>query len=952
MPGGDGWLKKFSSFVVREENDGEWRMYCPLHEDPLTSKSASGSMNPAKGVFHCFGRCGGYKLSDVYKMWQEGVEPEAELPRNVISMDKAPSRRSSAGTTPLPTEAKIEEWRERLAAKKTLVQEIEERRGLTAQTLRRFKLGWDGERITIPVRDAEGKLLNVRRYKMNAGRANNKMINWAGHGDAVLFLPDSLTKAKRQIILCEGEMDALLLRQYGFPVVTGTAGAGTWLSEWTSAFVGRSVYIVFDVDDTGEKGARKVSAALKGVAESVRIVRLPLQQKGADVTDYFVSQGYSKADFVSLLKQTPKVRDARVSRQRDQHEPVSVRMAESFNPEYVDRPVTMVATISGRSAAPSALAQAVELNCPMDWQKPKCGRCPMELLYGGHHSHKIPADAHVLLKMMDTPEEKRREVLLADLEIPHTCPRVQVDTLKHWRVDELAVVPNVDDPDDHDTEQVLRRVFNVTESEALTPVNTTARLTGVSTPDPKTGKVVFQSWDVAETKTSLEAFTMTPELMAELSHFQPNEEQSPMDKLNEIAHDMAANVTKIYGRPELHIAYDLVWHSALSFDFRGKREVKGWLEMLVMGDTRTGKSEAAEHLRQHYRAGILKSCEGATLAGLVGGAQQIGNSWVITWGTIPLQDRRLVILDEASGLADKGILEQMSAVRSSGRAQVSKIVSQETFARTRAIWISNPPDGRRINETNNGAIDAIGKLIPNPEDIARFDFAMVASGEDVESSLINSAEPPTAPHRHTSARSAALVTWAWSRRPEDIVWAEGVEDFVLRKAGELGARYIADPPLVQPENVRIKLARLAVAVAARLFHHDGTGQRILVEKEHVHTAVQFLDLIYGKRWFGYSDHSRKEIEAKQRATANRSACYDWLREHDRVLTTLISVINDTQFRGRDLEDFGGVDKESAAAYIGQLLRMGMIRRRSRGYINMTPDLIGVVRELQDKGFGQ
>src|SRR5690349_14284970 len=104
---------------------------------------------------------------------------------------------------------------------------------------------------------------------------------------------------------------------------------------------------------------------------------------------------------------------------------------------------------------------------------------------------------------------------------------------------------------------------------------------------------------------------------------------------------------------------------------------------------------------------------------------------MVTWGTIPLNDRRLVILDEFSGISEKNVIEQMSAVRSSGRAQITKVVSQETSARTRLVWISNPVDGRAMDEHGTGAIEAIKALVKNPEDIARFDIAISAARADV-----------------------------------------------------------------------------------------------------------------------------------------------------------------------------------------------------------------------------
>jgi len=951
MARGTGWRDKLAPWLTGQEDEqGETRGFCPLHENPETSRTPSASFNFDMGKFYCFSRCGGYSIQGVVRMVAEGEtpEPKVSVPRDELAARRKARNRKKAEAAseavPLPAESTLDKWRDSLQGNQVMLRQLLTERGLRKSTLAKYKIGYDGERLMIPVRDPLGQLVNVRRYK--PGAKVNKMLNWPGYGDAYLWGMDAL-KMKR-VFLQEGEMDALLQRQHGFPSLSATAGAGTWLPEWNVHFAGKLVYITYDVDKQGEAGARKVANHLRNVAEQVYVVKLPLTVAGSDQTDYLVHQGYGKQSFIDLCKATPPFRERRVSKGRAVAELPEVRMRDSFDPSLVDQPISMVATISGRSATPTALPRSFQLNCGQDWQKTKCNVCPMNDRWGGEHKGEIPADDRVLLQMMDLPDDKRRAELLRGLEVPGTCPRVEMHLESQWRVDELAVVPNIDDPEDGEGDQVLRRVFNVTEAGKLTPVNTTARLLGVSTPNPKSGQVVFQAWGFEETKTSLDRFEMTEELRGALeSVFQPGPAQSPMDKLQELARDLAANVTHIYGRPELHIAYDLVWHSVLDYSFRGNRLGKGWLELLVMGDTRTGKSEAAERLRHHYQCGVLKSCEGATLAGLVGGAQQIGNSWVITWGTIPLQDRRLVILDEVSGMKDRNIIEQMSAVRSSGRAQVSKIVSQETFARTRTIWISNPVDGRPIQATNNGAIDAIQLLITNPEDIARFDFAMVAAQEDVESAIINSAAPPRAPHRATRDLASALVTWAWSRRPDQVHWGKGVERHVLACAEELGGRYIADPPLIQPENVRVKLARLSVAVAARLFSHDGTGGAVLVQKEHVQAAVELLDMLYGKRWFGYADHSKKEIRARENARAFDEQCRKLLVSNEGILDTLKTTINDTQFRARDFTEFGGMDPDMSTQAVASLLRMGMVRRRSKGYISMTPELIRIVRDLEE-----
>jgi hypothetical protein len=928
------WERRLDKWLVRQEGD-EWRGFCPLHETPGVSKTPSASFNfrEDKKVWICHG-CG--ESGSLWELWQRMQAMRGA--GNVRSLDEARERKrggTAAKVSSLPSDERIDSWTARLLGNERALLRLKEVRGLSEATIQAYELGWDGERYTIPVRDAEGNLLNVRKYKLGARSA--KMVNIDGHGGATLYGVDALEHD--EVLLTEGEMDKLIAREQGFNSLTTTAGAGTWQAEWSPLFAGKRVYIVYDCDDQGVAGARRVASRITKAGAEAHIVLLPLSTRGADLTNYFVDQGYTAKHLRKLMAETPVFQGVPSRTSGRLAEPVEVELAESFSSEYTDRPIEVVATVVGKSTPPYALAEKVALTCDQDWNG-QCGKCPMSVLHNGSHEMQVPQHSDLLLKMANKPEDQRMQVLLKDVGVPTTCKKVEVTPLRKWTVEKLFVVPSIDHVNG---ERVERVVYNVGKHN--TPVNSTMRMVGVSTDDPNNAEMVMQTWECEPTQTSLDRFAMTPELAEELAVFQPAEGQRPIEKLVGVADDLAANVTRIYGRRELHIAYDLVWHSLLGFKFRGVDVSRGWLELLVMGDTRTGKSEAAERLRQHYGAGVLTSCEGATLAGLVGGAQQINNRWVVTWGTIPLQDRRLVVLDEASGLQGKNILENMSEIRSSGTAKVTKVVSQETRARTRLIWISNPPDGRRIDEMPRGAIDAVEDLIRNPEDIARFDLAMAAASADVESSVINAARPPRVPHVYTSELCQQLVLWAWSRTPADVVWERGAARLCLVLAEKMGHVYVPDPPLVQAENARMKLARLAVAVAARLFSHDGTGQKVYVTKEHVRTARTFLARLYRQPSFGYAQHSAKEIHARQVAERGREWARVWLRENSDARGALLAVVNDREFRVRDLEEFGGLSRDMAQIAIAELLKHRMIRRHTKGYIRMEPELVTLLRRL-------
>jgi predicted HAD superfamily Cof-like phosphohydrolase len=122
----------------------------------------------------------------------------------------------------------------------------------------------------------------------------------------------------------------------------------------------------------------------------------------------------------------------------------------------------------------------------------------------------------------------------------------------------------------------------------------------------------------------------------------------------------------------------------------------------------------------------------------------------------------------------------------------------------------------------------------------------------------------------------------------------------------MGSRYVEDPPLVQVANVRIKVARLAVALAARLFSTDSRRTSASLSSAATFIdAVAFLDLIYGMQGFGYAELSNELIKDRQEAKAKRDEIRRWL--HGRVSLSKFLRSNST-FRRQDLEEIMNVSR--------------------------------------------
>jgi MCM P-loop domain/Toprim-like len=951
---GAGWEQRFARWLAATQPDasGEWRAYCPLHEDPGTSNSESASLNFGKGVWHCKSCGEGGSLENLAKR----IEADDFNPGNSKSSTSffnenekwnededetaagEPPLGSYSAHTELPSEADIKLWNKRLLGLPKLLQFLMAERGLEKSTIEEFMLGYDGHRYTIPIYDSAGTLVNVRRYDPNAKRAGNKMISITGHGQARLFMPWALAEMQ-SVILCEGEMDCIIARQHGLPALTHTAGSQTWDQAWSPLFRDKHVAIVYDNDNAGLKGAKKVANSLLPHAKSVRVVQLKMLDPGGDITDWFVKGGYTATGLRELINGTePYVIRKEKAAAPTSGTPVSIEESMAANHSG---PLELTVMVAGKQAPPYVVPRKVRYTCTQD-KGDVCTICPMSA-WGGEREEELPAHDPILLEFLDE-KKKARSTVLKDFIGAKCLDRLNTETLEAWTVEDLVVTNSLEYRDDAPEQPASRRLHNV--GTHRTPVNTTVRVLGAQYPDPRTQRGVFLGWSLEQTRTDLDTFVLTPDMADALRVFQPGAGQSPLQRMGDIARDLSANVTHIYGRPELHIAYDLVWHSAIDFQFQGARVVRGWLEALVIGDTRTGKSEAAQRMAQHYRAGVVKSCEGATYAGLVGGVQQMAQRWMVTWGAIPLNDRRLVVLDEMSGLRDRDVLENMSAIRSSGRAQLTKISQEETSARTRLVWISNPVDGKRLAEISGGAMDGIRGLVKNPEDVARFDFALAASGGDVDTALINSTSHEQVPHVFTSDLCASLVLWVWSRTPDQVSIHVSVQNYLVAEAEKLGRRYVPDPPLIQAENVRVKMARLAVAIAARTFSTNEDCTRIVVRREHVDSAVAYLDYIYGRGSFGYKRHSTRTLRVQDLARQNKEECRRWLlvRRED-ILRALLMA--DTEFKTRDFRDFVGMLEPDAQAATAQLLRWNMVRSGRRGFVRMQPALIELLGELED-----
>jgi len=162
-------------------------------------------------------------------------------------------------------------------------------------------IGWNGWRITIPIFNRDGELAFFKQARDPKDKIDSpKMIAWP-KGHLELYGWENLASDPSQIIICEGEFDRLVLEANGFRAATSTGGARAFRKEWAEEFESiPEVYICFDNDEAGRKGALRVAWLIP----HAKLVELPEEVgEGGDVTDFFVRLGRSREDFLKLLQE-------------------------------------------------------------------------------------------------------------------------------------------------------------------------------------------------------------------------------------------------------------------------------------------------------------------------------------------------------------------------------------------------------------------------------------------------------------------------------------------------------------------------------------------------------------------------------------------------------------------------------------------------------------------------
>ncbi len=123
----------------KPNSDDEFRLLCPFHFD----SRPSANINFDKGVWYCHPCDIGGTVNELVKKIEAGdAVHDGTNDKKLVDINKARRKRGSIAIEPISLGA-VEGWHAALESDPNHLNEIRETRGLTIETLNRFRIGYD-----------------------------------------------------------------------------------------------------------------------------------------------------------------------------------------------------------------------------------------------------------------------------------------------------------------------------------------------------------------------------------------------------------------------------------------------------------------------------------------------------------------------------------------------------------------------------------------------------------------------------------------------------------------------------------------------------------------------------------------------------------------------------------------------------------------------------------------
>jgi 5S rRNA maturation endonuclease (ribonuclease M5) len=828
---------------------GENTVLCPFHSE----KTPSMQINTLQRIYHCFG-CGAHGTENDFISEYYGIS------KNQASSFKEVLFKSDHIHDYDRFARSGEEYKSNFTylelCKLGISEEVLEELGVGSEVLPQMNdvtgemqlvPNVESSRLVFPI-ILKDRVLDLRTYTVDSEiKPKSKSKSGAPAG---LVLPYHLwVDDYTPTVVCEGEKDMAMARTKGYNAIS-LGGCRNLPTHMLEAFRDRQVYIVYDNDAPGRAGAKKLASALYSVTKNVYIADIGkyVKEEKEDITDFFVKYKYTIDKFDELLDEA-KIFDAYAQEEyiKESFPEVSLNEASTtYLGKTVRSNVQVMATFEEQFSVPGyAIFTKENSGGKEEFNKHQRGDTEYWSLQKSNFED--------ILVLTDNNLRK---------------PQIQ-DNLKHligWGAEEhVKVVTSnprtvfkacvADCTESIMTKDVKRTEFVCYTDEKL-EAGKNYQIIYKVVPHPYKGQqqVLIVS-EIKESGDVITSFELTHDVIQDLQEFQKY-------GFKELVEKQKAYV-KFNVDSRLLEFIDLWYHTPKEFDFGYMKNIRGYLDGLIVTESRVGKSTTAQALAKVYNIGAIASLAGsaATPAGLIGGSVKAGTSSQIRPGLIPRNHNKAIIFEELAK-AKYSIMPELTDIRSSGIVRINRSTGDLSLpASVRILFLTNPrteDEGlvRPILAYPNG-IEIVKPLIGATEDIARFDFIYIL-GESA-----NDVDPLWAPPEgFTEKQLRNRIYWIWSRTCDQVKLSQEMQQYIVDISKKLNERYASSVKIFSTETWK-KIARLSIAIAGYMVSTDLNYESIVVQKRHVDIAAMLLESIYNNQTFKLKEvveEERKQIE--------------------------------------------------------------------------------------------
>lgn len=689
-----------------------------------------------------------------------------------------------------------------------------------------------------------GQLVNVARYNIHKldGISKVRYNSNSLSGDIVPF--DIWKNDKRDTVFCEGEKDMLVARSFDFNAITLTGGSQSSIQkEYLPYFKDRTVYICYDNDEAGRKGSIKLYKDLLSNGANVYIVdisKVCVEEK-EDVSDFFNKYLKTKEDFDMLVTSTKrKLTDNELNTIETKNTLKLSKLEDNIRNSVLYKTVKSKLQVIATSTEVYAVPEYATFK-PKDEKALKENSIKNWFLFN---------DSSFLELMEGKVQAKDINSILARLcGLPLKWSEDYTLTKGHLKsIYKLSVCDKVTDDD----EKAIEYSIDLYSFQPL-DIGKYYEIEYKLFPHPKMGQhIIGLAYKITPTEFTFD-FNNKNNLKS-LDKFKVT--TTIADKIDELYKSAKHHIAP-YLRKDLWFLSDLVFNSPLEITYN--KVMRGALDVFILGDTRTGKSETTRSLRELYQFGEVVPLKTATVASLIGGTDDRSKKTKL--GVLPRYNQELVILEEFSG-APLDFLKTLTEIRSSNIIKIYRVSGDlKAPCKLRMITISNPisDNGNLMSLSSypNG-VQPLNELIKSPEDIARYDaFLLVPATEHLTNPFTTKTE--TSQDKLISNEDYVIKSrWIKALKAENVVIDNAIGNYIFEQGQELNKLFESSFTVFGSETDK-KIARFASALACMLVStYD--YQHIIVTKEHVDFIVSFLKHIYDNDCFKLKEFAKEEKE--------------------------------------------------------------------------------------------